>query len=116
MPRVLNQTKGTAVAEEVQIARSFWSRFKGLMLRASLPQSQGVLLCPSASIHTAFMRFPTDVLFIDRHNRVVKVVEEIKPYRVAFSAGHSALELQAAAAARASVEEGDQLVLDGEDR
>ncbi len=116
MPRVLNQTKGTVVAEEVEIAHSFWARFKGLMLRASLPPGRGLLIDPSSSIHTAFMRFPIDVLFIDKQNRVVKVVAEIKPYRVALSRGHAVLELGAGTAAGAGVEEGDQLVLGEGDR
>lgn len=116
MPRVLNQTKGTVVAEEVRVARSFWSRFRGLMLRASLPRGRGILIWPSSSIHTAFMRFPIDVVFIDRDHRVVKVVEKMRPYRVAFSGGHAALELAAGAAAGARVQKGDQLVLDDEER
>ena len=111
MQRVLNETKGTVVAERLEVAESFWSRFRGLMLRHSLPPGDGLLIRPSSSIHTAFMRFPIDVVFLDRKDNVVKVVRELRPFRVAFAAGHSVLELPAGAAAAAQVEKGDRLAL-----
>jgi uncharacterized protein len=113
MFRVLNETKGTVVAQNVRLADGIWSRFCGLMMRRSLPEGDGLLLTPSSSIHTLFMRFSIDVLFLDREHNVVKVVQEIKPYRAALSKGHSALELAAGSAAKAGVEEGDRLVLEG---
>jgi uncharacterized membrane protein (UPF0127 family) len=109
---MLNASKGTVVAEEVSVARSFWSRFKGLMLRSGLPDDQGLLIVPSGSVHTAFMRFPIDVIFLDRDLNVVKVAEDLKPYRLAFSKGHSCLELAAGGARRSGIEEGDRLVVD----
>ena len=99
------------VAERLEIADGIWSRFWGLMLKRSLPQGNGLLLKPSSSIHTAFMRFPIDAVFMDRENNVVKVVRELKPFRVAFAAGHSVLELPAGAAAAAQIEKGDRLAL-----
>lgn len=117
MPRIVNETRGTLVAQDVQVADGVWSRFWGLMGRRRLPEGGGLLLKPSSSIHTAFMRFPIDVVFLDRELRVVKVVPEMKPFRVtmAFGGAHSALELNAGAAARAQVEADDQLVLTSEE-
>ncbi len=117
MPRVLNETKGTVVAEQARVADGFWSRFLGLMGRASLPEGQGLLLKPSNSIHTAFMRFAIDVVFVDRQMKVVKVVPGMRPFRLAlaFGGAHSVLELPAGAASPAGIEPGDQLVMtDGE--
>ena len=113
MPRVVNETKGTVVAEHVRIADNMWSRFWGLMFRGSLPDGHGLLLKRSFSIHTAFMRFPIDVVFLDRESRVVKVVPEMRPFRVtaALRGARDALELSAGAAAQTGVEPGDQLVL-----
>lgn len=113
MLRVLNETKGTVVAEQLRVADNFWSRFWGLMGRRALPEGHGLLLRPSFSIHTAFMRFAIDVVFLDRENRVVKVVPELKPFRVTVGLGgaHSALELPAGTAARVQVRPGDQLVM-----
>jgi uncharacterized membrane protein (UPF0127 family) len=116
MPRIVNETRGTVVAEDVRVADGIWSRFWGLMGRRNLPEGGGLLLRPSSSIHTAFMRFPIDVVFVDRELRVVKVVPEMRPFRVAiaFGGAHSALELNAGAAAKARVETDDQLALANE--
>ena len=103
MARVVNQTKGTVVAERVGHARSFWRRFRGLMLQSSLDGDAGLLIEPSGSIHTAFMRFPIDAVFLDKQRQVVKVATA-KPWRAALSKGHSVLELPAGRAALAGVE------------
>ena len=111
MPRVVNQTRGTVVAERVEIADSFWSRFWGLMGRRRLDEGHGLYLHSTYSIHTAFMRFAIDVVFIDEDGRVHKVVAAVKPFRAALATGSrgGGLELPAGAAAKASVEPGDQL-------
>jgi uncharacterized membrane protein (UPF0127 family) len=115
MAKVTNATKGTVVADDVRIARSMWSRFWGLMGRKSLPDGQGLLLDPCSSVHMFFMRFPIDVVFLDRENKVVKVVSELKPYRTALGgrASKKALELPARSAERARIEPGDVLTLEG---
>ncbi len=107
MPRMVNETKGTVVAQDVKLADGIWSRFWGLMGRKGLAPGSGILLKPSSSIHTAFMRF------LDRSLTVVKVVPEMKPFRatLAFGGAHSALELNAGAAAGAAIEAGDKLAL-----
>jgi uncharacterized membrane protein (UPF0127 family) len=113
MPRLLNTTRDTVLAEDVRLAESMWDRFWGLMGRKGLPEQAGVLIRPCSSIHTAFMRFPIDVVFLDRSLKVVKVSAAVKPFRAAIAGGaHSALELNAGAAERARVEKGDQLALE----
>ncbi len=116
MTQVTNETKGTVVADQTRVADSIRTRFWGLLGRRSLPEGHGLLLRPSTSIHTAFMRFTIDVVFLDKRNRVVKVVPEVKPFRIAgtWRGGHSTLELPAGAAAQAQVERGDQLVIAGQ--
>ena len=111
MARILNVSKGTVVAEDVAVTRSFWGRFRGLMLRRGMASGEALLIEPSASIHTAFMRFPIDAVFLDREKQVVKVAENVRPFRMALSRGHSVLELNAGSAGRAGVERGDRLVV-----
>jgi uncharacterized membrane protein (UPF0127 family) len=111
MARVVNETKGTVVAERVGHARSFWRRFRGLMLQSSLEADSGLFIEPSSSIHTAFMRFPIDAVFVDRGRKVVKVTT-VKPWRAALSRGHSVLELPAGRAAAMGVEAGDVLLIE----
>lgn len=106
--RALNHTRGTVIAEHVDIARSMWSRFWGLMGRARLAEGHGLHITPCSSIHMFFMRFTIDVVFLDKSLRVTKVVHGIKPWRAALGeGGHSALELLPGAALGAGVEVGD---------
>jgi uncharacterized membrane protein (UPF0127 family) len=106
--RALNQTKGTVVAANVSVAKSIWARFWGLMGKSNLADDAGLFLTPCSSIHMFFMRFPLDVVFLDKENRVVKVVEDIKPWRMSMGGGgHSALEIPTGAAGRATVAVGD---------
>ena len=86
---------------------------RGLLGRSSLPSGEGLLLKPAGSVHTFFMRFPIDVVFLDRDRKVVGVRHGLRPWRVA-GARHAvaALELPAGAAAAAGVDEGGVLVLE----
>ena len=113
MTQVRNETKGTVVASQARVAASIQTRFWGLLGHRSLPDGHGLLLRPSSSIHTAFMRFAIDVVFLDKQGRVVKVVPELKPFRLAgcWRGAHSALELPVGAAAASDVEQGDQLLI-----
>ncbi len=115
---VLDKTKDTVVAKDVRVAGGIWSRFWGLMGRRALPEGSGLLLTPCSSVHTFFMRFPIDVLFLDRERRVVKLVPAMRPFRMALGGGgREALELGAGEAARAGVEAGDLLeITDREQR
>ena len=63
-----------AVSVEVETARSWWARFKGLMLRAPLDEGRGLYLEKTNSIHMCFMRFAIDAVYFDGEGRVVKVV------------------------------------------
>jgi uncharacterized membrane protein (UPF0127 family) len=110
MARMLNRTKNTVVADDLHIARSMWARFWGLMGKRELPDGEALLIDPCSSIHMFFMRFPIDVVFLDKDDRVVKIVAGIKPWRMALGGGgKKALELPVGAAAKAGVEPGDQL-------
>lgn len=110
---VRNETKGSIVASDVSVAASMWSRFKGLMGRRSLGEDSGLLIRPCSSVHMFFMRFPLDVVFVDKAGVVVKIVRALKPYRLALGGkgAHSALEL-AAGAVGERVSVGDQLAFD----
>jgi uncharacterized membrane protein (UPF0127 family) len=107
---IVNLTRGTVVCERVVIADQALHRMRGLLGRRWLPVGEGLLLQPAPSVHTAFMRFPIDVIFLDRNHRVVKVVENLRRWRTA-SARHAraALELPAGEAAARGIEIGDTL-------
>lgn len=79
---VTNGDRGTVLAERVTSANTFFGRFRGLMGRAELPTGHGLLLDGDNSIHTFFMRFPIDVVFLDRQRRVVHLMHRVAPWRI----------------------------------
>jgi uncharacterized membrane protein (UPF0127 family) len=107
----LRSQDGRVVCERCTVARDPFTRMRGLLGRRDLPQGEGILLEPAASIHTFFMRFPIDAVFLDRERRVVKVAHGVRPWRTAGGRNARAvLELRAGEAARIGIEAGDALV------
>ena len=102
---------GRVVCARCALATSFWSRFHGLMGRASLADDEGMLFRPAGSVHMFFMRFAIDAVFCDKELRVVKVVRALRPWRTAGARGAKVV-LELAAGAAADLREGDVLVLD----
>ncbi|MBP5296146.1 MAG: DUF192 domain-containing protein [Bacteriovoracaceae bacterium] len=85
------------LAREVELATNFFARAKGLLGRAFLPPEKGLLIRPCNSIHTFFMRFPIDVIFLNRRNEVVKILRNLPAGRVTWPnwATYQVLELAA---------------------
>jgi len=106
----LTRADGEVVCERCVVAATALTRLKGLLGRSGLEPGEGLLLRPASSIHTFFMRFPIDVVFLDRELEVRKVVPELGPWRAAFARGaRSAVELPAGEAARRGVVAGERL-------
>jgi uncharacterized protein len=107
---VVTRAGGDVVCERCVDARSPLLRMKGLLGRRGLASGEGILLRPASSIHTAFMRFPIDAVFLDGEGTVLKVERELRAWRASASRGSKAvLELAAGEAERRGVEVGDRL-------
>jgi uncharacterized membrane protein (UPF0127 family) len=90
-----------------------FARMRGLLGRDGLEAGEGMLIDPAPSVHMFFMRFPIDVVFLDRSKRVVKVVHQLRPWRAAGARkAVAALELPAGTAARAGLAEGAALTVE----
>lgn len=76
-----NTTKQTTIAEKVIIADSFLKRFKGLMLKKTLPANNALILKNCKGIHTLFMLFPIDAVFINKSGTVIYLAEYLKPWK-----------------------------------
>ena len=88
-----------------------FARMRGLLGRAELPPDQGILLRPAGSVHTFFMRFPIDVVFLDRDETVVGIEPSLPPWKTAGRRGaKSVVELAAGECERRGVQVGDRLV------
>jgi uncharacterized protein len=111
LPQVaLANDDGTVVCEHCLLAETMFSRLRGLLGRRGLAAGEGMLLRPASSIHTAFMRFTIDAVFLDKANQVVKVAAEVRPWRAAACRGARAvLELPAGEAAKRGLRPGVSL-------
>src|SRR5918992_3438747 len=76
-----------AVCERCLVAETPLSRLRGLLGRSRLASGEGLLIRPTSAIHTCFMRFPIDAVFLDRDLVVVKIVSNLRPWRVAARRG-----------------------------
>ncbi len=106
----LRREDGRVVAESVTVADSTMRRLRGLLGKSDLPSGHGVLLRPAWSIHTAFMRFPIDVVFLDADQVVVQIVPRLAPFKTASCRGaREVVELRAGECDRRGLSLGDRV-------
>jgi uncharacterized protein len=79
----LRREDGRIVCEHVRVVDTLFRRMRGLLGRNSLPIGQGMVLRPAVSIHTAFMRFPIDVVFLDPQQVVIRIDPYVTPFNAA---------------------------------
>lgn len=82
--QITHRETGTVIARRVTQATTIVSRLLGLMFQKDLGEFDGLLLQPCNSIHTFFMRFPIDVVFLSANNEVVKVIRAMPPWRLSW--------------------------------
>jgi uncharacterized membrane protein (UPF0127 family) len=106
----LRREDGRVVAESVIVADSTMRRLRGLLGKGDLPSGHGILLRPAWSIHTAFMRFPIDVVFLDADQVVIKIVPRLTPFKTASCRGaREVVELRAGECDRRGLSLGDRV-------
>ncbi|MER3438366.1 MAG: DUF192 domain-containing protein [Chloroflexota bacterium] len=108
---IVNSRTGKVVATYIEEASGPWRSFRGLMLRKRLPDGHGMLFRPARGVHTQFMRFPIDLIFLDKNNRVVKIRASVPPWRFDFTSAAAVIEMNGGAAAQAGIAVGDELRL-----
>lgn len=92
--RAVNATTGRILVERVTIAQDFKSRSRGLLGRQGLDKDEGLLIKPCNSIHTFFMKFPIDAIFLDKKGRIVKIATGIQPWRLCSAIVHGFMVLE----------------------
>ncbi len=80
--KVLNTTKGTLLADKAIFAEILWKRLVGLLGRKGLGRGEALVIRPCSGIHTFFMRFPIDAIFLDKASKVVKTIQDMRPFRL----------------------------------
>ena len=109
---LVNERTGSIVAQTVEVAVDSRSRRLGLLGRTGLPERHALVIAPCSAVHTWFMRFPIDVLFVARDGRVVKIVNRIGAWRVTASLGaFAAIELPAGSLGRGGWARGDRVIV-----
>ena len=94
---IVNTTRQQTIASVVETASNPWASMKGLLGRNSLPKGHALIITGCNSIHMMFMRFAIDVIFIDKHNTVVGLCQNIQPFAFSpiFLKSSCAIELPA---------------------
>jgi uncharacterized protein len=108
---VRDLTTGAVLADRVRVARGWRQRGRGLLGRAGLGAGEGLLLKPCIQVHTWFMRFAIDVLFLDREMTVVGLCRGLSPFRLSPFFWRAAAALELAAGRADGVEAGHRLGL-----
>ena len=108
--KITNLDKNSDLARAAEIARTSAARQKGLLGRTSLPEGGGLWIIPCESVHTFFMKFPIDLVYINRKNVVKKVRRNVGPWKLsACLSAHSIIELPVGAIDRSQTNPGDKL-------
>lgn len=107
--RLINATRDALLAERLFVADTYLSRLRGLIGHAPLASGDALWIRPCQQVHTHFMGYPLHVIFLDAEQRVLRVVQDMRPWRVSpwVRQAKSAIEFNAARAI--AVAEGDCL-------
>lgn len=111
MATLINKTTDQILIPHLEVAETFWRRGRGLLGRTSLPEAQALWIPRCNSIHTFFMKFSIDCVFVDRHLKVKAIYEDVHPGRLLLPVwgASSVFEMAAGEARRLKVHVGDQL-------
>jgi len=105
--RVVIADNNRSLLDAAEVALSSYEKLRGLLGRSGLPPGEGLLLPGCNSVHTFFMRFPIDVVYLTAENAVIKIVEHMKPFRLSFCLrGKAVLEMPAGWAAKCGLRVG----------
>jgi hypothetical protein len=111
---LVNERTARPLATNVEFAATSESRRRGLLGRSGLEPSAALVIAPCSAIHTFFMRFAIDVVFVDRNGCVLKIVRDLRPWRLTGSLrAYATIEMASGALVSDSVSIGDRLALQG---
>jgi len=112
---LMNARTSGVVATDVELADTRRARRKGLLGRERLEPSAALIILPCFAVHTMSMRFPIDVLFLNREGVIIRVVRNLRPGRIAGAwRAHAVVELAAGAPGARDIQCGDRLFLSAE--
>lgn len=108
--QIRNVTRASLLGDSIDVADDRAKRNTGLLKHSGLKRGQGLWIVPCEAIHTFFMKFAIDVVYIDRKHRVRKVVRALGPWKLSMCLpAHSVVELPAGVIDETQTQKGDQL-------
>jgi uncharacterized protein len=113
--RIINKTKNIVIAENGRVADTVLSRLVGLLNQRSISPEEALVITECRSIHMFFMRFSIDVIFVDRKNKVVGLVQKIRPFRMSpyFFRAQKAIEIFPGGIKKSQTMVGDEITFSG---
>jgi len=110
--RVRNVTRATSIGDAIETAETSAQRRTGLLKHGKLEEGAGLWIVPCEAVHTFFMKFALDLIYLDRKHRVRGIRREVGPWRFSMCLpAHSVLELPSGTIDRTNTQKGDQLEL-----
>ncbi len=113
MPQLIHTETGAIIAEHLELAHNPITRLKGLMFRSGLPKGHGLWIKPCNSIHSCFMKFEFDAVFLDKAFKVVHCEHAMKPWRASplLWEAHSVVELASGTLKKHAIQTGHSLTI-----
>ncbi len=110
-PLTVRKNDGTIIGPDIKIAKGFFQRLKGLIGSDSLSYGEGLIIVPCNSVHTFFMKYPIDVVFISKEKIVIKIINSMGPYRISAIVPKSyfVMELPSGTCRAYSLQKGEKL-------
>ena len=110
---VRNLTRDAVLGDAIEVADTSGKRRVGLLKHKGLGPGEGLWIVPCESVHTFFMKFPIDLVYVDKKRRVRKVRRAVPPWRLSLCLNaHSILELPAGTVEQTGTQQGDELVIE----
>jgi uncharacterized membrane protein (UPF0127 family) len=108
---IINNTRSQLLATNTHITRSYWQRMIGLMGHKPLAQGEGLIIDPCSSVHTHWMRFAIDVIYVNKQHVVVGIDPSLSPWKIGhfYKRVQYVIELPAGTAAATGTQVGDSL-------
>lgn len=112
--RIMNKTREQVLTNSARLARSYWERLVGLMGKKHLYQGEGLIINPCSSVHTHFMRFSIDVIYVSKEHVIVGIDHALRPWQIGhfYRKVQYVIELSAGTAHETGAQVGDRLILE----
>lgn len=108
---IKNITKNKIIVDNGYMANTFLTRLKGLLGKREIEDNEGICIYPCKSVHTFFMQFPIDIVFIDRDNKIIHITENLRHYRISKYVKNAeyVIEIGGSKSKKKDIEVGDEI-------